>query len=170
MIRLPIVAERPPTVVVNRGLASGPALIESLLEEQHSLSAVEHFDEWHTNGVDHEFDASQPPRSYSTHYQTLLPATAPGPGQQYAFEVDLDRCSGCKACVVACHALNGLDDAESFRDVGLLVGGSRSLPVVQHVTAACHHCLEPACMIACPVNAYEKDPVTGIVKHLDDQC
>ena len=25
-------------------------------------------------------------------------------------------------------------------------------------------------MIACPVNAYEKDPTTGIVKHLDDQC
>ncbi len=25
-------------------------------------------------------------------------------------------------------------------------------------------------MIACPVNAYEKHPLTGIVKHLDDQC
>jgi DMSO reductase anchor subunit/ferredoxin len=25
-------------------------------------------------------------------------------------------------------------------------------------------------MTACPVDAYEKDPVTGIVKHLDDQC
>lgn len=25
-------------------------------------------------------------------------------------------------------------------------------------------------MIGCPVNAYEKDPQTGIVKHLDDQC
>ena len=25
-------------------------------------------------------------------------------------------------------------------------------------------------MHACPVDAYEKDPVTGIVKHLDDQC
>ncbi|MBM4076787.1 MAG: molybdopterin oxidoreductase, partial [Planctomycetes bacterium] len=35
---------------------------------------------------------------------------------------------------------------------------------------ACHHCLEPACMTACPVDAYEKDPITGIVKHLDDQC
>ena len=41
---------------------------------------------------------------------------------------------------------------------------------VQHVTTACHHCLDPACMHACPVEAYEKDPVTGIVEHLDDQC
>jgi Fe-S-cluster-containing dehydrogenase component/DMSO reductase anchor subunit len=63
-----------------------------------------------------------------------------------------------------------LDADETWRDVGLLIGGSRSAPVMQHVTAACHHCLQPACMIACPVNAYEKDPVTGIVMHLDDQC
>jgi Fe-S-cluster-containing dehydrogenase component/DMSO reductase anchor subunit len=71
---------------------------------------------------------------------------------------------------VACHTLNGLDENETWRDVGLLIGGSRTAPVMQHVTAACHHCLQPACMIACPVNAYEKDPETGIVKHLDDQC
>ena len=38
------------------------------------------------------------------------------------------------------------------------------------MTSACHHCLDPACLNACPVDAYEKDPVTGIVKHLDDQC
>ena len=42
--------------------------------------------------------------------------------------------------------------------------------MLQHVTSACHHCLDPACLNACPVDAYEKDPVTGIVKHLDDQC
>ncbi len=87
-----------------------------------------------------------------------------------AFEVDLDRCSGCKACVTACHSLNGLDDGETWRDVGLLVGGTTGNPVMQHVTTACHHCLEPACLTACPVNAYEKDPLTGIVQHLDDQC
>ncbi|MCA9111862.1 MAG: dimethyl sulfoxide reductase anchor subunit, partial [Planctomycetaceae bacterium] len=50
------------------------------------------------------------------------------------------------------------------------VGGTATKPIMQHVTTACHHCLEPGCMSACPVNAYEKDPVTGIVKHLDDQC
>ena len=104
------------------------------------------------------------------HYSRLLPATEPGPGQQYAFRVDLDRCSGCKACVTACHSLNGLDEGETWREVGLLIGGSSQLPVLQHVTSACHHCLDPACLTACPVDAYEKNPVTGIVKHLDDQC
>ena len=103
-------------------------------------------------------------------YSALMPATPPGDGQQYAFDVDLDACSGCKSCVAACHALNGLEEDESWRDVGLLHGGSRTLPALQHVTTACHHCLDPACLHACPVDAYEKDPVTGIVKHLDDQC
>jgi DMSO reductase anchor subunit/ferredoxin len=42
--------------------------------------------------------------------------------------------------------------------------------VLQHVTSACHHCLDPACLYGCPVGAYEKDPATGIVKHFDDQC
>jgi formate dehydrogenase iron-sulfur subunit len=42
--------------------------------------------------------------------------------------------------------------------------------VLQHVTTACHHCVEPACLHGCPVKAYEKDPHTGIVRHLDDQC
>jgi Fe-S-cluster-containing dehydrogenase component/DMSO reductase anchor subunit len=139
------------------------ALIDQLLDEQQSLSAVEEFSRRYAHGkTEVHAECAQ--------YQALLPATPPGPGQQYAFQVDLDRCSGCKACVVACHTLNGLDENEAWRDVGLLLGGSRSAPVMQHVTAACHHCLQPACMIACPVNAYEKDPATGIVKHLDDQC
>ena len=103
-------------------------------------------------------------------YRSLIPLEAPGLGEQYAFQVDLDACTGCKACVVACHVLNGLDEGESFRTVGLLHGGAPEAPVRQTVTSACHHCVEPACKSGCPVGAYEKDPLTGIVKHLDDQC
>ena len=103
-------------------------------------------------------------------HAALIPLTQPGPGEQYAFEVDLDACSGCKACVVACHSLNGLDDEEAWRDVGYVVGGSRAAPYQQTVTTACHHCADPGCLNGCPVLAYEKDPVTGIVRHLDDQC
>lgn len=143
------------------GSADGLALLARLLDEQQELTAVEQFS--------HDHEAGALP-AQARHYSKLLPASAPGPGQQYAFEVDLDRCSGCKACVTACHSLNGLDEDETWRDVGLLIGGDESNPLMQHVTTACHHCLEPACMIACPVDAYEKDPTTGIVKHLDDQC
>jgi Fe-S-cluster-containing dehydrogenase component/DMSO reductase anchor subunit len=146
---------RPPRT----GEAGG--LISALLADQSDLSAVERFARFH--------DDADAPR-HDRFYRSPLPAEAPGPGQQYAFEVDLDRCSGCKACVAACHALNGLDDDEAWRDVGLIVGRRGGLPVLQHVTSSCHHCLDPACLAACPVDAYEKDPVTGIVRHLDDQC
>jgi Fe-S-cluster-containing dehydrogenase component/DMSO reductase anchor subunit len=139
----------------------GGLLVTSLLTEQGDLSAVERFAQFHE-------DTDEP--LLGRYYSALLPASPPGPGQQLAFEVDLDRCSGCKACVAGCHALNGLDDGEAWREVGLLIGGIETLPVLQHVTSACHHCLDPACLSACPVEAYEKDPITGIVKHLDDQC
>ncbi len=136
-------------------------LISRLLQEQSTLTAVEEFSSWHQTHAEPD---------QARYYRNLLPATMPQAGQQFAFEVDLDSCSGCKACVTACHTLNGLDDGETWRDVGLLVGGTSANPLMQHVTTACHHCIEPACMSACPVDAYVKDPITGIVKHLDDQC
>ena len=148
-------------------LSSSPAtgdavgLIDRLIEKQQQLTAVERFSQ--------QQDARLKPE-LSPVYRDLIPLEQPGEGEQYSFEVDLDSCSGCKACVAACHNLNGLEEDELWRNVGTLVGGNTELPVIQHVTASCHHCLEPACMHGCPVNAYEKDPITGIVEHLDDQC
>lgn len=126
-----------------------------------SLTAVELFSHRQEKGSLH------PSRG---RYQELLPATEPGPGQQFAFEVNLDQCTACKACVAACHSLNGLEEGEAWRSTGLLIGGTAALPFQQTVTTSCHHCVEPACLNGCPVNAYEKDARTGIVKHLDDQC
>lgn len=138
-------------------------LVSQFLEAQQDLTAVERFARRH--------DAHELPNNERL-YEALIPLAKPGKGQQYAFQVDLDACTGCKACVTACHRLNGLDDeeAETWRSVGLLHGGTSNEPVQQTVTTACHHCVDPACMKGCPVNAYEKDPVTGIVRHLDDQC
>jgi Fe-S-cluster-containing dehydrogenase component/DMSO reductase anchor subunit len=138
-------------------------LIGAFLAEQQKLTAVERFAQAKQNG---EAD-----RHNTRLYHDLIPLAAPQPGEQYAFTVDLDACSGCKACVTACHSLNGLDECETFRDVGALVGRDiQGLHVLQNVTTACHHCVEPACLAGCPTRAYDKDPVTGIVRHLDDQC
>ena len=147
-----------------------PGLVDLLLERQREPTAVERFARLHEPGRRESPRDDAPAAGAPRLYRDLIPAAAPGAGQQYAFEVDLDACSGCKACVSACHHLNGLDEDETWRDVGLLVGGTTALPVLQHVTAACHHCIDPACMHGCPVLAYEKDPATGIVRHLDDQC
>jgi len=142
------------------------ALIDELLAEQSRLQTpVAKFAAAHASAP----LAQRSTRSSQLSRQ-LIPLTQPRPGEQYAFEVELDSCTGCKACVSACHSLNGLDDDETWRDVGLLIGGDRAHPFSQTVTTACHHCADPACLNGCPVLAYEKDPLTGIVRHLDDQC
>ncbi len=142
-------------------------LVDELLAEQQELTAVEKFSRAH-----------EQPVGRGALYRDLLPITPPAPGQQYAFEVDLDKCTGCKACVSACHSLNGLDEHETWRSVGLLVGDPAqdfrarrgAAAFQQNVTTACHHCIDPGCLNGCPVLAYDKNPVTGIVRHLDDQC
>lgn len=136
-------------------------LIDRLIDSQQQLTAVERFSQ--------RYQTVTTP-SLEPQYRDLIPLDSPSEDEQYAFEVDLDACSGCKSCVAACHNLNGLDDGELWRSVGMLVGGTDVNPALQHVTVACHHCLEPACLAGCPVNAYDKDPTTGIVSHLDDQC
>jgi formate dehydrogenase iron-sulfur subunit len=166
--------------------------LDRYLAEQADLTAVERFAQ-----LDHSLlQRSAVSRSESTtaptenYYRSLIPLAKPKPGEQYAFAVDLDTCTGCKSCVTACHSLNGLDDDEAWRTVGLLhtaaevglaIGTTTTInlgtkqtttitPKQQHVTTGCHHCVDPACLTGCPVNAYEKDPITGIVAHLDDQC
>jgi Fe-S-cluster-containing dehydrogenase component/DMSO reductase anchor subunit len=136
-------------------------LIDLLLEEQRQLTAVDRFSRKH--------DAAEGP-AQSRYYRDLIPLEKPQAHEQYAFEVNLDQCTSCKACVSACHSLNGLDEQETWRDVGLLYGGTEEEPRQQTVTTACHHCADPACANGCPVLAYEKDEATGIVRHLDDQC
>ena len=126
----------------------------------------------------------QPSAWRAERFREIIPLTKPAAGEQYAFEVDLDSCSGCKACVSGCHSLNGLDQEETWRDIGVVYGLSalaapvredappprEAHPFQQTITTACHHCADPGCLNGCPVLAYEKDPITGIVRHLDDQC
>ncbi|NQY91824.1 MAG: molybdopterin oxidoreductase, partial [Deltaproteobacteria bacterium] len=87
----------------------GGSFVERLLDEQQDLSAVERFAQ---RNDDHQS------ASRAEHYRDLIPLTEPTQGEQYAFDVNLDACTGCKACVTAGHNLNGLDDDEVWRDVG----------------------------------------------------
>ena len=74
-----------------------------------------------------------------------------------AFVFDPNRCTGCQACELACSIENQLGPDRSWRSV--LTFNERALPGVPlfHLSLACNHCEEPACMHSCPALAYERD-------------
>jgi formate dehydrogenase iron-sulfur subunit len=99
-----------------------------------------------------------------------VPLRKPGPGEQYRFHFDMTRCIGCKCCVVACNEQNGNPADILWRRVGEIEGGSYPNTQRHYLSIGCNHCLEPTCMTGCPVDAYSKDPITGIVRHSAEAC
>jgi anaerobic selenocysteine-containing dehydrogenase/Fe-S-cluster-containing dehydrogenase component len=87
-----------------------------------------------------------------------------------ALMIDLERCTGCKSCEVACKLEHGLGPGE-YRNRVLWLGDAAG-GALDFLTVSCQQCARPACLRACPVHpkAIEKDPVTGIVRVDEDRC
>jgi DMSO reductase iron-sulfur subunit len=100
----------------------------------------------------------------------LIPERPLEPGEQYRFHFDMTKCIGCKCCVVACNEQNGNPAAINWRRVGEVEGGHYPYTQRYHLSMGCNHCLEPSCLIGCPVEAYTKDARTGVVIHSADTC
>lgn len=94
----------------------------------------------------------------------------PSLGEQYRFHFDMTKCIGCKCCVVACNEQNGNPADILWRRVGEIEGGTYPFTQRHYLSIGCNHCLEPTCMTGCPVDAYFKDDLTGIVLHSADAC
>lgn len=77
-----------------------------------------------------------------------------------AIITDLNRCTGCLACTVACKAINGVD-VGNFWIKTLRVGphpiegGSGTYPDVEmyFLPVQCQHCANPECVRVCPTEA-----------------
>jgi formate dehydrogenase iron-sulfur subunit len=102
--------------------------------------------------------------------QQRIPLRSPLPGEQYRFHFDMTKCIGCKCCVVACNEQNGNPAEINWRRVGEIEGGWYPNTQRSYLSMGCNHCLEPTCLEGCPVEAYSKDPVTGVVLHSADAC
>ena len=101
---------------------------------------------------------------------TRMPTLALEPGEQYRFHFDMRKCIACKCCVVACNEQNGNPASINWRRVTEIEAGHFPNATRAFLSMGCNHCLEPTCLAGCPVDAYTKDPVTGIVRHSADAC
>ncbi len=100
----------------------------------------------------------------------LIPVRALETGEQFRFHFDMTKCIGCKCCEVACNEQNGNPVDINWRRVGEIEGGSYPFTQRFYLSMGCNHCLDAACLKGCPVNAYTKDSVTGLVLHSADAC
>ncbi len=85
------------------------------------------------------------------------------------FVLDLHRCVGCGACVLACRIENGRVESAAWRRVVPLNLRRQPAGPTYFLSVACHHCDQPACVAGCPSRAYEKRP-DGIVIHHEERC
>jgi DMSO reductase iron-sulfur subunit len=87
-----------------------------------------------------------------------------------SFVFDPNRCTGCAACRLACTIENDLLPGRSWRRIETFNERHRPDLPLYHLSLACNHCDEPACMHACPALAYSRDPTTGAVLLDGEKC
>jgi len=92
-----------------------------------------------------------------------------------AILTDITKCIGCRECAVACKKTNDLEPDMPRRwdlDDGLSARNWTSIldvPDGKFVRKQCRHCLEPACVSACPVGALQTTEI-GAVVYDGDKC
>jgi Fe-S-cluster-containing dehydrogenase component len=105
---------------------------------------------------------------------------------QLGWLIDLDKCTGCDTCSIACKSENNtrplsspmpfkngrgvLPDHVSYRWVVKKEGGVYPNPSLTFVTSSCNHCEHPACQASCPKSDVEdpSNPNNAIFKRAED--
>jgi anaerobic dimethyl sulfoxide reductase subunit B (iron-sulfur subunit) len=98
---------------------------------------------------------------------------------QLGFYFDATRCTGCKACQVACKDKSDLPVGVTWRRVAEFVGGSwaknpdgtyEHTAFAYYTSVACNHCSNAICVTVCPTTALWKRDEDGIVQVDAGKC
>lgn len=100
----------------------------------------------------------------------------PGKAARYGMIIDLDRCNGCGACMIACAVENNVPPphAKATPRTGLnwvRVFRVETATRPAFVPVMCMQCGdETPCVSVCPQNAVDVDPSTGVVGQIPERC
>jgi DMSO reductase iron-sulfur subunit len=89
---------------------------------------------------------------------------------QNRFLFDLNKCTGCGACQIACSIENELELNSDWRQIYTFNENRHPDLPVFHLSLACNHCAEAPCMKYCPALAYCRDKATGAVLIDPGEC
>lgn len=96
-------------------------------------------------------------------------ALASSPTPKWAMIIDVNRCTGCQSCVIACKAQNKTAAGQFNTRVLSLEDGNFPDARVIFTPVQCNHCENPPCVPACPLEATYKLP-NGIVVTDWEKC
>lgn len=88
-------------------------------------------------------------------------------------DLDMDKCSACGACAVACMDQNDIDTQRCeapFRiacDLERTIDGNTTFT---YIATACMHCADAPCVTACPCGCLSKDEATGFTLFDSTSC
>ena len=101
-------------------------------------------------------------------------------GTRYGMVIDLDKCTGCGVCVIACSSENNVpvmyDESDKTRNISwiriYMLTNGKEFPYteVSYVPRPCMQCDNPPCVPVCPATATREDPNTGIVSQIYTRC
>jgi len=88
---------------------------------------------------------------------------------KYGMVIDLDRCTGCRACMEACKVENNTPQANFWMHVFRFEEGEYPNTHVWFMPRPCMHCDNAPCVKVCPVGArFKRDD--GLVDTDTDRC
>lgn len=89
---------------------------------------------------------------------------------QMGFYVDMNHCSGCRCCQVACKDKNDVSVGAFFREVFDFEGDAFPDTWAASLSLGCNHCETPQCAKNCPVAALAKQEDSGLVIQNREMC
>lgn len=110
-----------------------------------------------------------------------MSSQGPTDGIKYGMVIDLDKCTGCGTCSVACMTENNIyvldDESDKVRSITWLrvyrLENGEPYPKTKavYLPRPCMHCdNHPPCVSVCPPTATTKDEIGGIVSQITTRC